>query len=74
MNKVSTDKNISDRAQKLLKTLIERYIREGQPVGSHTLARDSNLDLSAATIRNIIADLEKATIFLIFQKMYPKKS
>ena len=59
MNKVSTDKNISDRAQKLLKTLIERYIREGQPIGSHTLARDSNLDLSAATIRNIIADLEK---------------
>ncbi len=54
-----TETNLSERGQSLLKTLIERYIREGQPVGSHTLARDSNLDLSPATVRNIIADLEK---------------
>ena len=43
----------------LLKTLIERYIREGQPVGSKVLAKDARLDLSPATIRNVVADLER---------------
>lgn len=38
--------------------LVERYIRDGQPVGSRTLARDAGLDLSAATVRNVMADLE----------------
>ncbi|MGD9951892.1 MAG: heat-inducible transcriptional repressor HrcA [Burkholderiales bacterium] len=47
------------RAQVLLKTLIERYIAEGQPVGSRTLSRHSGLDLSPATIRNVMADLEE---------------
>jgi heat-inducible transcriptional repressor len=47
------------RARELLKTLIERYISEGQPVGSRTLSRHSGLDLSAATIRNVMADLEE---------------
>ncbi|HQW20936.1 MAG TPA: heat-inducible transcriptional repressor HrcA, partial [Rhodocyclaceae bacterium] len=47
------------RAQTLLKTLIERYIAEGQPVGSRTLARNSTLDLSPATIRNVMSDLEE---------------
>jgi heat-inducible transcriptional repressor len=47
-----------DRAQMLLKFLVERYIRDGLPVGSRTLAKDSGLDLSPATIRNIMADLE----------------
>jgi heat-inducible transcriptional repressor len=47
------------RAQKLLKTLIERYIADGQPVGSRTLSRFSGLDLSAATVRNVMADLEE---------------
>jgi heat-inducible transcriptional repressor len=47
------------RARDLLKTLIERYIAEGQPVGSRTLSRHSSLDLSAATIRNVMADLEE---------------
>ena len=42
----------------LLKFLVERYIRDGQPVGSRTLAKDSGLDLSPATIRNVMADLE----------------
>lgn len=50
---------ISERAQLLLKTLIERYIREGQPVGSKSLARDAGLDLSPATVRNVVADLER---------------
>ncbi|HYE34547.1 heat-inducible transcriptional repressor HrcA [Methylocaldum sp.] len=49
---------LSDRAQHLLKVLVERYIGEGQPVGSRALARDTGLNLSPATIRNIMADLE----------------
>ena len=48
----------SDRAQHLLRVLIQRYIRDGQPVGSRTLAKDSGLDLSPATIRNVMSDLE----------------
>jgi heat-inducible transcriptional repressor len=47
------------RAQTLLKTLIERYIAEGQPVGSRTLSRYSGLELSPATIRNVMSDLEE---------------
>jgi heat-inducible transcriptional repressor len=47
------------RAQTLLKTLIERYIADGQPVGSRTLSRASGLDLSPATIRNVMSDLEE---------------
>ncbi|HUP08599.1 MAG TPA: heat-inducible transcriptional repressor HrcA, partial [Caldimonas sp.] len=47
------------RARTLLKTLVERYIAEGQPVGSRTLARASGLELSPATIRNVMADLEE---------------
>jgi heat-inducible transcriptional repressor len=47
------------RSQTLLKTLIERYIVDGQPVGSRTLSRHSGLELSAATIRNVMADLEE---------------
>ena len=50
---------LSERAQHLLKVLVERYIREGEPVGSRTLARESGLDISAATVRNVMADLEE---------------
>ena len=50
---------LNERAQTLLKTLIERYIAEGQPVGSRALSRYSGLDLSPASIRNIMADLEE---------------
>jgi heat-inducible transcriptional repressor len=49
---------LSERAQTLLKTLVERYIAEGQPVGSRALSRYSGLELSPASIRNIMADLE----------------
>jgi heat-inducible transcriptional repressor len=49
----------SERAQQLLRTLIECYVRDGQPVGSRTLTRESGLSLSAATIRNVMADLEE---------------
>src|SRR5690606_19362918 len=48
-----------ERAQHLLKVLVDKYIRDGQPVGSRTLSRDCGLDLSPATIRNIMADLEE---------------
>lgn len=47
------------RAQHLLKTLIERYIADGQPIGSRSLSRQSGLELSPATIRNVMADLEE---------------
>ena len=50
---------LTERARILLKALVERYIAEGEPVGSRTLSRHSGLDLSAATIRNIMADLEE---------------
>src|SRR5712672_1439620 len=50
---------LSERAQTLLRILIESYIRDGQPVGSRVLSRDSGLQLSSATIRNVMADLEE---------------
>ncbi|MBA5689605.1 heat-inducible transcriptional repressor HrcA [Rugamonas apoptosis] len=50
---------LDTRAQTLLKALIERYIADGQPVGSRALSKISGLDLSPATIRNIMADLEE---------------
>ena len=50
---------LDDRAKVLLKALIERYIAEGQPVGSRTLSRASGLELSPATIRNVMSDLEE---------------
>src|SRR5512134_3647631 len=50
---------LNERALILLKTLVERYIAEGQPVGSRALSRYSGLDLSPASIRNVMADLEE---------------
>jgi heat-inducible transcriptional repressor len=50
---------LDERAKTLLKALVERYIAEGQPVGSRTLSRASGLELSPATIRNVMADLEE---------------
>jgi heat-inducible transcriptional repressor len=50
--------DLPDRAQLMLRSLIDRYVRDGQPVGSRTLARDLGLDLSPATIRNVMSDLE----------------
>jgi len=50
--------SIDRRAADLLKLLVERYIQDGQPVGSRTLARSATLNLSPATIRNVMADLE----------------
>jgi len=50
---------MDDRSRILLKILVERYIADGQPVGSRTLSRASGLELSPATIRNVMADLEE---------------
>jgi heat-inducible transcriptional repressor len=50
---------LDERARTLLKALVERYIADGQPVGSRTLSKASGLDLSPATIRNVMADLEE---------------
>lgn len=49
---------LDDRAKLLLKALVERYIADGQPVGSRTLSRACGLELSPATIRNVMSDLE----------------
>ncbi len=55
---VSNAQNLNERSLQLLKTLVERYISDGQPVGSRVLSKDSDLNLSPATIRNVMADLE----------------
>ena len=60
MARLPTDNGTLDpRARQLLRTLIARYIRDGAPVGSQTLARHAGLDVSPATIRNILAELEE---------------
>ncbi len=52
------NQDLNERSLQLLKTLVERYIQDGQPVGSRVLSKDSELNLSPATIRNVMADLE----------------
>ena len=54
-----TEPVINERAQTLLKCLVERYIRDGQPVGSRTLSKEMDLGLSPATVRNVMSDLEE---------------
>ncbi len=53
------DEGLNERAQHLLRLLVESYIRDGQPVGSRILSREPGLALSSATIRNVMADLEE---------------
>lgn len=53
-----SNQDLNERSLYLLKTLVERYIQDGQPVGSRVLSKDPNLNLSPATIRNVMADLE----------------
>ena len=53
------DKKLDARARQLLRALIAQYIADGQPVGSRTLAKNAGLDVSPATIRNVMADLEE---------------
>ncbi|MEO6969187.1 MAG: heat-inducible transcriptional repressor HrcA [Rhodanobacteraceae bacterium] len=51
--------HLDARSRQLLRALIAQYLEEGQPVGSRTLSRSSGLDVSAATIRSVMADLEE---------------
>jgi len=55
----NADDVLNERAQRLLRVLVQSYIRDGQPVGSRTLSRESGLALSSATVRNVMADLEE---------------
>jgi heat-inducible transcriptional repressor len=59
MSSDGRDDSLNNRAQRLLRILVESYIRDGLPVGSRSLSRDSGLNLSSATIRNVMADLEE---------------
>jgi heat-inducible transcriptional repressor len=59
MAQETRDEPLNERAQQLLRVLIENYIRDGQPVGSRVLSRESGLSLSSATVRNVMADLEE---------------
>jgi heat-inducible transcriptional repressor len=59
MSYENRDELLNERAQHLLRLLVESYIRDGQPVGSRALSRDSGLNLSSATVRNVMADLEE---------------
>src|SRR5580765_8178170 len=59
MAQEARDEPLGERAQHLLRVLIESYIRDGQPVGSRALSRESGLQLSSATVRNVMADLEE---------------
>ena len=59
MTQEARDETLGERAQHLLRILIESYIRDGQPVGSRALSRESGLQLSSATVRNVMADLEE---------------
>lgn len=58
MPKSKKSQELPERSLFLFKSLVEHFINDGQPVGSRTLVRDLDLDLSAATIRNVMADLE----------------
>ena len=58
MSTDSTLNNLNERSQQLFKVLVEHYINDGQPVASKTLSNDEKINLSPATIRNVMADLE----------------
>ena len=58
---MSTDpilNNLNERSQQLFKVLVEQYISDGQPVASKSLSSDEQINLSPATVRNVMADLE----------------
>ncbi len=58
MTTKANSSQLSERSLNLFKTLVEHFIQDGTPVGSRTLSKDSSLNLSPATIRNVMADLE----------------
>ena len=58
MSPETNSSQLSERSLYLFKTLVEHFIQDGAPVGSRTLSKDLSLNLSPATIRNVMADLE----------------
>ena len=58
MSSENNSSQLSERSLFLFKALVEHFIQDGAPVGSRTLSKDSKLNLSQATIRNVMADLE----------------
>ena len=59
MTQENKEEGLTERAQRLLHVLVQSYIRDGQPIGSRALSRESGLVLSSATVRNVMADLEE---------------
>src|SRR5271165_2353777 len=59
MTQEAKEEPLNERAQRLLRVLVQSYIRDGQPVGSRALSRESGLVLSSATVRNVMSDLEE---------------
>ena len=57
-----SDIHLSHRAETLLQALIRRYVDGGEPIGSRTLSREIGIELSPATIRNVMADLEELNV------------
>ena len=51
---------LNERSREVLRHIIDAYLETGEPIGSRTLAKRLNIDLSPATIRNVMADLEEA--------------
>ena len=56
-------RELSERKLKILKAVIQNYLETGEPVGSRTISKYTDLNLSSATIRNEMADLEELDIF-----------
>jgi len=56
--------NLNERSQQLFKVLVEHYINDGQPVASKTLSNDEKINLSPATVRNVMADLENLGLII----------
>ena len=63
MSPETNSSQLSERSLYLFKALVEHFIQDGAPVGSRTLSKDSSLNLSPATIRNVMADLEDFGLF-----------
>ena len=56
---MNVENEVSEKAQMLFKTLVERYVAEGTPIGSKSLAEFSEIAVSSATVRNVMSDLEE---------------
>jgi heat-inducible transcriptional repressor len=56
---MNRESEVSEKAQMLFKNLVERYVAEGSPIGSKSLAEFSEMNVSSATVRNVMADLEE---------------